>query len=174
MMLDRLAVRLLPVLWLCTLWEKLTPADSETTSLFLILGVLGVMAGAWILGALADSAPKPRQRTPYNQLHDTPRSGLAVWDQTPDANLTPPPFMCALVKALGAGPGNRTMAFEVLLFIAAMALAWLLSEKSASFWAELHPPPCGSIRSGSGVPGHVSRGLHPVPSLLGDRTEAPA
>lgn len=139
MMLDRLAIRLLPVLWLCTLWEKLTPSDSETTSLFLILGVVGLMAGAWILGALADSAPKPRQRTPYDRLHDTPRSGLAVWDQADDANLTPPPFMRALVKALGAGPGNRTLTFEVLLFIAAMALAWLLSGKSASFWADLHP-----------------------------------
>lgn len=138
-MLDRLAIRLLPVLWLFTLWENLAPRESGPVSLILLLGVLGVLFGCWTLGAVADTAPPPRRRSPYDQLHETPPAGFSAWDQLPDKNLNPPAFMRRLVRTIGAGPDNRGITFEVLLFISAVALAWLLSRRPADFWADIHP-----------------------------------
>jgi MFS family permease len=56
-----------------------------------------------------------------------------------DKDLDPPAFIRRLVRTLGAGPGNRTVTFEVLIFLSAVALGWLLSRKPADFWADLHP-----------------------------------
>lgn len=137
--LDRLAIRLLPVLWLFTLWEDLAPREAGPVSLVLLLGVVGVLFGCWTLGALADVEPAPRRRSPYDQRHEPPPTGLGAWDRMADKDLDPPAFIRRLVRTLGAGPANRTVTFEVLIFLSAVALVWLLSRKPAGFWADLYP-----------------------------------
>lgn len=138
-MLDRLAIRLVPMLWLYTLWARLAPQESGVLTLPLLLGGFVLFVVFWALGMLADQPPKPHRRTPYDSLHESPSNGFSAWDRTPGDGLRPPGLMRRVVMTLGARNASRGALVELLLFFAALALAWLLSHKPEAFWADIHP-----------------------------------
>ncbi|MDP2116278.1 MAG: hypothetical protein Q8J71_02650 [Brevundimonas sp.] len=137
-MLDKLAVRLVPLLWVSFLWEQLAPSESGTVSLILIFGVLGLLALHWVLGTIADQPPKPRRRKAYDHVHEHPPSAFAAWDQPPEDGLRPPALIRSLVMALGVRGPSWFSVIEGLMLICAMTLAWMLAYKSETFWSGVH------------------------------------
>lgn len=137
-MLDRLAVQLLPLLGMSSMWEQLSPSESGAGSLILILGVVGLLMLHWLLGAIADRSPKPRRRTPYDPLHEHPGSSIGAWDQQPEGGLRPPSTIRWLVMILGVRGRSWIPVIEVSMFFFAMGIAWLLARKSETFWSGVH------------------------------------
>ncbi|MDP2765716.1 MAG: hypothetical protein Q8O54_12870 [Brevundimonas sp.] len=137
-MLDKLVARLVPLLWISFLWERLSPSESGTASLILIFGVLGLLALHWVLGTIADQPPKPRQRTAYDHVHDHPTSAFAAWDQPPEEGLRPPALIRSLVMTLGVRVPSWFSVIEGLMFICGITLAWMLAYKSEAFWSGVH------------------------------------
>jgi len=137
-MLDRLVVQLLPLLWMSSMWDELSPSESGAGSLILILGALGLLMLHWLLGAIADEPPGPRRRTPYDSLQKHPDSSIGAWDQQPADGLRPPALIRSLIMLLGVRGRSWISLIEVLLFFAAFALAWMLARKSETFWSGVH------------------------------------
>ncbi|MBP8062659.1 MAG: hypothetical protein KAY29_02205 [Brevundimonas sp.] len=138
-MLDRLFVRLFPLLWIASAWEDLSSPEFSAGTLILIFGVAGVWLLYSLLEAVADQTPKPRQRSPYDQVHVYPSDKFQVSDQPPQERLRPPAFIRSLVMTLGAGGRSWISIVEGLMFIGAVALTWTLAHKSQSFWTEIDP-----------------------------------
>lgn len=136
-MLDRLAAKSVPLIWLFTLWERLSPSNSGAMTFALLVGVLVLIFLFWVLGVLAEASPKPRQRSPYDQLHDSPRSGFGVWDQPPEGGLRPPAAVRRLVMTFGRRDSDWLTVVELLIFIGALALAWVLSRDPAAYQANV-------------------------------------
>ncbi|MDP3368941.1 MAG: hypothetical protein Q8M32_03740, partial [Brevundimonas sp.] len=137
-MLDRLAVQLLPLLWISSMWEQLSPSESGAGSLILILGVIGLLMLHWLLGAIADRPPMPRRRTPYDSLHEHSGSSLGAWEQQPEGGLRPPTLIRSLVMMLGVRGRRWVTVIEVLMFFCAFALAWMLARQSGTFRSGVH------------------------------------
>ncbi len=138
LMLDRLVARLVPLLWISTLWDRLAPSEFTTGPLILILCILGLWALYWVLGAIADQPPKPRRRTPYDRLHEHSSSGFAAWDQPPEDGLRPPAVIRWLLMTLGVRGRSWVSVIEGLAIIGAFTLAWMLAYKPGTFWSGLH------------------------------------
>jgi hypothetical protein len=138
-MLDRLFLRLFPLLWLSSAWEELSSADYGAGALVLLLGVAGLWLLYSLLEAAADQSPKPRQRSPYDPVHVYPSSSVPVSDQPPKERLRPPAFIRSLVMTFSVGGRSWISIIEGLIFIGAFALAWMLANKSQSFWSAIDP-----------------------------------
>lgn len=138
-MLDRLFVQLLPLLWISSAWEDLSSPEYGAGTLILVFGAAGVWLLYSLLEAVADQAPKPRQRSPYDPVHVYPSDSFQVSDQPPDERLRPPTFIRSLVMTLGAGGRSWTSIIEGLIFIGSVALVWTLAYKSQSFWSDIDP-----------------------------------
>lgn len=134
-MLDRLAAKSVPLIWLFSLWQRLSPSDSGVTTFALLVGGLVLIFLFWVLGAFANASPKPGPRSPYDQLHESPRSGFGVWDQPPEGGLRPPAAVRWLVMTFGRRGSNWLTVVELLIFIGALALAWVLSREPAAYQA---------------------------------------
>jgi len=134
-MLDRLVVRLFPLLWIWSMWDRMAPSKSGTASLMLILGIFALLALHWVLGALADEPLKPRRGNPYDA--HAPRAPSA-WDKQPEGGVRPPAFIRAFVMAFGAGGRGWISIIEGLVFAGAFTLTWMLAHNSEAFWSDLH------------------------------------
>lgn len=137
-MLDRLAVQLLPLLSISSMWEQFSPSEFGAGSLILILGIVGLLMLHWLLGAIADRPPMPRRRTPYDSLHEHSGSSLGAWDQQPEGGLRPPALIRSLVMMLGVRGRRWVTVIEVLMFFCAFTLAWMLARQSGTFWSGVH------------------------------------
>ena len=138
-MLDRLFVQLLPLLWISSAWEDLSSPEYGTGTLILLFGVAGLWLLYSLLEAVADQAPKPRQRSPYDPVHVYPSVSFQLSDQPPHERLRPPAFVRSLVMTLGAGGRSWISIIEGLMFIGSVALVWTLAYKSQSFWSDIDP-----------------------------------
>lgn len=136
-MLDRLFVQLLPLLWISSAWEDLSSPEYGAGTLILGFGAAGVWLLYSLLEAVADQAPKPRQRSPYDPIHVYPSDSFQVSDKPPHERLRPPAFIRSLVMTLGAGGRSWISIIEGLMFIGAVALTWTLAHKSQSFWSDI-------------------------------------
>jgi hypothetical protein len=138
-MLDRLVVRLVPLLWISSAWERLSPSESGAGFWALFLGITGLWLLYSLLGAVADQSPKPRQRTPYDPVHDYPSNRFSECDQQPKDDLRPPAPIRSLVMTFGVGRRSWISVIEGLMFVGAFALAWMLAYKSQAFWSDVDP-----------------------------------
>ena len=138
-MLDKLVVRLFPLLWLTQLWERLSPSESSAGSWALILGVTGLWLLYTLLDAVADQSPKPRQRTPYDPVYEYPSPSFSAWDPKPKDGLRPPAPIRSFVMAFSVGGRSWISVIEGLLLIGAFTLTWALAYKSPSFWSGIDP-----------------------------------
>lgn len=136
-MLDRLAAKSVPLIWLFSMWERLSPSDSGAITFAFLGAGLVLIFLVWTLGALAKAPPKPRQRSPYDQLHESPRSGFSAWDSPPDGGLRPPAALRWIVMTFGRRVSARLYVGEFLIFIGAFALVWLLSRHPETLWSNL-------------------------------------
>lgn len=136
-MLDRLAARSVPLIWLFSMWERLSPSDSSATTFALLVGGLVLIFLFWALGALANASPKPRPRSPYDQLHESPRSGFGAWDRPPEDGLRPPAAVRWLVMTFGRRDSIWLTVVELLIFFGTLALAWVVSREPAAYQAAL-------------------------------------
>ena len=139
-MLDKLVVRLVPLLWVWSMWEQLSPPESGAGFLAVLLGIAGVWLLYSLLDSVADQSPKPRPRTPYDPVYEYPRNSFSRLDQQPKDGFDPPPLVRSLVMTLGVGGRSWISVIEGLLFIGAFTLAWALAYKSPSFWSGIDPP----------------------------------
>lgn len=138
-MLDRLFVRLFPLLWIASMWEQLSPSEYGAGTLMLLLGVAGLWLLYSLLEAAADQSPKPRRRSPYDPVHVYPSSSLPVSNQPPKECPRPPAFIRSLVMTLGFGGRSWAFILESLMFIGAFALVLALTYKSQLFWSAVDP-----------------------------------
>lgn len=132
-MLDRLAARSVPLIWLFAMWERLSPSNSDATTFAFLVGGLVLVLLFWALGVVANASRRPRHRTPYDRLHESPRSGFSAWDQNPEGGLHPPAAVRWIVMTFGRRNSTWLYAIEPLIFIGAVALAWLLSRHPEAF-----------------------------------------
>jgi len=138
-MLDKLFVRLFPLLWIWSLWEDVSSSEYRTGSLFLLLGVSGTWLLYSLLQAAADQSPKPRQRAPYDPVYVCPPDSVPASGRASEQRPRPPAFVRSLVMALGAGGRSWISILEGLMFIGAVTLTWTLAHKSQSFWTDIDP-----------------------------------
>lgn len=138
-MLDRLAAKSVPLIWLFAMWERRSPSDSGATTFAFLVGGFALVFLFWALGALANASPKPRPRTPYDQLHESPRSGFSAWEQNPDGVLHPPATIRWSVMTFGRRNSTWLYVVEFLIFVGALALAWRLSREPEAFWTNAPP-----------------------------------
>lgn len=138
-MLDRLFVRLFPLLWISSAWAELSPSAYAAGALAIPLGGIGLWLLYSLLEAAADQSPKPRPRSPYDPVHVYPSNIFRVSDQPPKERLRPPPFMRSLVMRFSVGGRSWISIVEGLMFIGAFALTWTLAHKSQSFWSKVDP-----------------------------------
>lgn len=137
-MLDRLFVRLFPLLWIWSMWDRIAPSESGA-GLWVILGITGLWLLYSLLEAAADESPKPRQRTPYDPVHVYPSDTVPACDQPPKHGLRPPAPIRAFVMTFGVGGRSWISIIEGLLLVGAFTLTWMLAYKSAAFWSEVFP-----------------------------------
>lgn len=139
-MLDKLVAKLIPLLWIWLIWDQMQPERGVVFPLAAAVAGLGLVIGAWGLGALANRRPRPARPGPYDRLHETPPNGFAAWDEPPEGGLRPAPVMRRLVAVLGArSRGDWSVFAGFLLFFALGAAVWTLGRSSAGFWASVHP-----------------------------------
>lgn len=138
-MLDRLFVGLAPLLAIASMWEQLSP--SESGPVFWVM--LVAFAGPWLLysllEAVADESRRPRQRTPYDPVHDYPPNSFSERDQPQERELLPPAPIRSFVMMFGVRGARWISVLELLVFLCAFTLAWMLAYKSGEFWAGAHP-----------------------------------
>ena len=144
-MLDRLFLRLFPLLWISSMWEQLSSSDYGAGTLMLLFGVAGIWLLYSLLEAAADQSPKPRRRSPYDPVHVYPSSSLPVSNQPPKKCPRPPAFVRSLVMTLGFGGRSWAAIVEGLMFIGAFGLAVALAYKSQSFWSAVDPRLAGQV-----------------------------
>jgi hypothetical protein len=136
-MLDRLVVRLFPLLWVWSMWDRMAPSGSWA-GFWVLLGIGGLWLLYSLLEAVADQSPKPRQRTPYDPVHIYPSKSPPAGDQTPKDSPRPPAPIRAFVMAVGRGGRSWISIVEVLMLLGGFTLTWMLAYKSPAFWSDLH------------------------------------
>ncbi len=137
-MLDKLVMRLFPLLWISSAWERLSSPEYGAGTLVLLLGVAGLWLMYSLLEAAADQSPKPRQRSPYDPVYEYPSNSFSEWDQRPKDVLRPPALIRSLVMTLGVRGRSWITVIEGLMFVGAIALTWMLAYKSQTFWSGVH------------------------------------
>ncbi|MDP3657958.1 MAG: hypothetical protein Q8R45_13470 [Brevundimonas sp.] len=138
-MLDKLVARLFPLLWIASMWERLSPSEYGAGFWILFFGVAGLWLLYSLLGAAADQSPKPRRRTPYDPVYEYPSNSFSVSNQPQKDSLRPPAVIRSLVMTFGVGGRSWVSIFEGLLFVGAFTLTWMLAYKSQSFWSDVDP-----------------------------------
>ena len=136
-MLDRLVVRLFPLLWVWSMWDRMAPSGSWA-GFWVLLGIGGLWLLYSLLEAVADQSPKPRQRTPYDPVHIYPSNSPPAGDQTPKDSPRPPAPIRAFVMAVGRGGRGWISIVEGLMLLGGFTLTWMLAYKSPAFWSDLH------------------------------------
>jgi hypothetical protein len=135
-MLDKLFLRLFPLLGLATLWDKAGSPDIGA-GLVLLIGLLFFVA--WVLGAIARLKPQT-ERCPLHRLQDRPENGFEVWGRPPDGGLRPPRFMRWLVTTLAADAGRHPSGWRALLgfalILAALVFTGAVVTKPPEFWPD--------------------------------------
>lgn len=132
-MLDKLLLRLLPLLWFCSLG---IPADSDL-SMAVVAACLCLFALAWMIGAVANSRPRSGPRGLADE-HSSPPNGFAAWSEEPPEGLKPPRLMRGVVMTLSAGDTTWLGLASVATVMGSGVLLWSLYE-GHSLWAALHP-----------------------------------
>lgn len=144
-LLDRLALKLLPLWWISVMWEKVRPSTSEAVFLLTAGGFL-ILALGWLIGLPAEPRPA-RRSSPLERLQEGPRDGLSAWEVEPAGGLNPPGFIRILVRTLGCPRGDLGGWGHLLgatIFMGSVALIWMLAHKSPTFWTGLHPALAGA------------------------------
>lgn len=136
-MLDRLTAKLVLLVWLFSLWERLSPSQFGSMTSVLLLGGLILFFLLWVLGALANAPAKSHRTSPYDRLHESPRGGFSAWDQEPEGGLRPPAALRWIVMTFGRRASTLLSVVEIVIFFGALATAWLLSRHSEAIWAQL-------------------------------------
>lgn len=141
LLLDKLLLRLLPLLWIVVMWDDLHPLDAGIFEFGAFVALPLPFLVAWALGALANRRPQPSSRSPYDRLHETPPNGFAAWDELPQGGLNPPRLLRTIVSTLGARPPTHWLTLaEALIFMTALAITLALSVKDPGSWGNLWPP----------------------------------
>ena len=137
--LDRLFLRVFPLWWIGSLWEKRQPDQYFGVMLPLMFSVFALFAVAWGLGAVANRRPLLR-KGPRPWLQGTPENGFEAWSKPPAGGLRPPSSLRRMVMVFGHRP-NREIWLplaEVAIFLSAIVVLWALAYGSVP-WANLHP-----------------------------------
>ena len=138
--LDRLFLRVFPLWWIGSLWEKRQPDQYSGAMLPVLFSVFALFAIAWGLGVVANSRPLLREG-PLPWLQVTPPSGFGAWSEPPAGGLRPPSFLRRVVIILGhrsTGP-IWTPLVGLAAFVSAGILLSALAYNPEAFWADLHP-----------------------------------
>ena len=149
-MLDRLLLRSMPLWPLGSFWDERHAEYGSgimTSILFALLGLFGI---AWILGAVANSRPRPREEA-SGRPRESHSNGFEAWSEQPAGGLRPPAFLRWIVMSLGSRRDRPEWAFliDFVGFLSAFVLLWALANLSDTFWSDLHPALANASVQGS-------------------------
>lgn len=126
-MLDRLFIRLMPLVWVVSIADDRWESVSPYLMLVLLVVLASIVALAWLVGAVANKAPTRRNPPPSN--------GFEAWAPMPPEDLKPPQMMRAIVFGLSLRkPSSLAAVFGYIAFMAAVCLTWALSLDPAPAW----------------------------------------
>lgn len=132
-LLDTLLLRLVPLWWIGSLWERRQTDLSANVMASLLAITLLLFAGAWALGAIANRRPEGVGE----QARGIGRAnGFEAWAEPPSGGLNPPSWLRAVVMVLSRNPAPHPLMGLVsfTLFFTAAGLLWTLSYRPDSSW----------------------------------------
>ncbi len=126
-MLDRLFLRLMPLLWLVSIADDRWESVSSYVTITLLIALPSIFVLVWLIGAVANRAPTQRKPAPSN--------GFEAWTAMPPEDLKPPQVMRAIVLGLSLRkPSSLAAVFGYSAFMAVICLTWALSLDPAPAW----------------------------------------